>query len=225
MPEQNSPGAGGTPPQTPEPKGDAQGTQETPGKFQGKPVEEVIKSYQEIERTVGQMKNDLGQLRQENATLRDALAKQPEESSDSRSPKDLYEEGDVLGAVEKQIGPLKEFVERAKMQEELRGKIESARAKFGDFNDFVPEMESLAKEAPELASSPEALYWAAKGRKGESGGTKASASIQAGSEGPVAAQDSGSQEEYQKAFLEAKRTGNWKQVIAMRGIKAPLGNV
>jgi hypothetical protein len=122
---------------------------EIPAKFQGKSLEDVVKSYTELEKLHGRQSHDMGELRKlaDDLVMRSLQSAQPEVKED---PIDIYTDPDKYIAKAIESNPRLQQIEAA-----------AASAKKVE---LLTELKSKYGEVDEIVSDPEFQDWITKSR-------------------------------------------------------------
>jgi len=110
---------------------------EIPEKFKGKSLEDVVKSYQELEQAHGRQSHEVGELRRMADTVLKERSK-PKVTSDDEdtldaTSVDIYEDPNkfVAAEVEKSLKPIKQHLEQVE-RENVTRRLEEAHPDFRD---------------------------------------------------------------------------------------------
>jgi len=128
--------------QAPEDTGAALSEPEVPAKFKGKPVDEIVRSYEELEKQFGKQGAELGELRKlTDEILKRQLAGNPDSDnsrsrySDETEQQILNSDPDLDKAIAKRLAPVVEEVREYK-KEKMSNKLNESHP---DYLDIVKD--------------------------------------------------------------------------------------
>ncbi len=176
-----------------QPEGSAEDTSEEPEQTEGEPllgkfksVDDLVKSYQELERKLGSRDEEKEQLRQQLYMLQGYLQALPQMGQQQPMPeqqqaKDEYDEllaefeqlypgltkamtrqqekamSERLQQIEQKVGQALAPVQQFMMQEHFNRQALELAAKYPDFKDYAQDMMQIYQTQPMLAAMPDGM--------------------------------------------------------------------
>lgn len=176
-----------------QPEGSAEDTSEEPEQTEGEPllgkfksVDDLVKSYQELERKLGSRDEEKEQLRQQLYMLQGYLQALPQMGQQQPTPeqqqaKDEYDEllaefeqlypgltkamtrqqekamSERLQQIEQKVGQVVAPVQQFMMQEHFNRQALELAAKYSDFKDYAQDMMQIYQTQPMLAAMPDGM--------------------------------------------------------------------
>ena len=176
-----------------QPEGSAEDTSEEPEQTEGEPllgkfksVDDLVKSYQELERKLGSRDEEKEQLRQQLYMLQGYLQALPQMGQQQPTPeqqqaKDEYDEllaefeqlypgltkamirqqekalSERLQQIEQKVGQAVAPVQQFMMQEHFNRQALELAAKYSDFKDYAQDMMQIYQTQPMLAAMPDGM--------------------------------------------------------------------